>query len=209
MKLPEKEVVKPKLYKRNKLIEGVGINDADYNVIEVVDGKIVWQCPFYKTWVGMLNRCYSEKEHQRHPTYVGCKVCDEWLVFSNFKRWMEQQDWQGKHLDKDLLVEGNKVYSPDTCIFVDQMVNKFINDRSNARGEYMIGVTWYKRYNKFMAQCRNPLTGKRDYLGYFTNELQAHLAWKARKHELSVMLANSEYCTDERLREVLLNKYKD
>ena len=212
MKLPEKEVVKPKIRKRNKLVYGAGINDADYVTErnEKIDGKwvVVWRCPFYRTWANVLLRCYSEVEHRRKPTYRGCSMCDEWLIFSNFKRWMEQQDWEGKQLDKDLLVEGNKVYSPETCIFVDQMVNKFVTDRANGRGEYMIGVSLDKTTGKFQSRCGNPFTGKREHLGYFINELEAHLAWKSRKHEIAVMLANSEYCTDERLREALLNRYK-
>ena len=208
MKLPPKEV---KLRKRNKLVCGVGVNDADYSIAKhaIIGGKrvIVWTCPFYRTWKSMLERCYSEKFHQKRPTYRGCKVCDEWLIFSNFKRWMETQDWQGKDLDKDLLMAGNKVYSPEACIFVDQTVNKFVTDNGAARGEYMIGVCWHKRDHKFEAKCCNPFTGTRDYLGRFTNELDAHLAWKARKHELACALADSEYCNDPRLAEALRTKY--
>ena len=45
--------------KNRKLVCGVGINDADYVVtkqetIGYVDGKqkqkLIWRCPFYKTW---------------------------------------------------------------------------------------------------------------------------------------------------------------
>ena len=209
MKLPEKEVVKPK--RKIGLVYGVGINDADYNVYEYgyVNGKrvYVWRCPFYRTWKDMLKRCYSEKHHQRQPTYKDCSVCDEWLLFSNFKRWMEQQDWEGKQLDKDLLIEGNKVYSPDTCIFVDRKINTFVVDSGATRGNYMIGVSLDKRRNKFKAECSNPFTGKREHLGYFTDELEAHLAWKARKHELACQFADSEYCTDPRLAEALRTRY--
>ena len=211
MKLPEKEVVKPRLHKRNRLVQGVGINDADYvtEKKETINGKYVrvWICPFYRTWTNMLERCYSEKYHQRQPTYKGCKVCDEWLIFSNFKKWMEQQDWEGKQLDKDLLVEGNKVYSPNTCIFVDHKINSFVIDRAASRGEYMIGVHWDKYANKFIAQCGNPFTSKPEYLGLFADELEAHLTWKARKHKLACQLADSEYCNDPRLAEVLRTKY--
>ena len=213
MKLPPKEDEKPKLRKRNKLVYGVGINDADYNVHvhETINGKQIriWECPFYGTWVRMLRRCYSEKCHQKQPTYRGCKVCDEWLLFSNFKRWMEQQDWQGKQLDKDLLVTGNKLYSPDTCIFVDRKINTFVIEHGRGRGECMLGVHWQKDVKKFQARCNNPFTGEQERLGFFINELEAHLAWKARKHELACMLANSEYCNDTRLAEALRTRYCD
>ena len=202
-----------KLRKRTKLICGVGVNDAEYNVYEhaIVDGKdkIVWWCPFYITWKNMLARCYSEKYQSRQPTYKGCSVCEEWLIFSNFKAWMEQQDWEGKQLDKDLLKEDNGVYCPEYCIFVDQRVNKFVTDSAAARGDYMIGVYLYtqKGGSIFLSRCSNPFTGKREHIGYFTDELQGHLAWKARKHELACMLAESELVSDPRLAEVLKTRY--
>ena len=93
-----------------KLVCGVGINDADYAVVEwetigYVNGKQnqkrVWECPYYKVWGSMLKRCYSDKYQERYQTYKGCTVSEEWLTFSNFKNWMEKQDWEGKHLDKE------------------------------------------------------------------------------------------------------------
>ena len=189
-------------------IYGVGINDADYAVnIRMGDG-LIKRCHYYDTWKSMLRRCYCTYFKCRHTTYENCKVCDEWLVFSNFKRWMETQDWQGKQLDKDLLIKGNKTYSPETCIFVHQVVNKFVTDRSRKRGDYMLGVHWDKSRSKFKAQCSNPFTGKNEYLGRFDSEIEAHLAWKARKHELAVMLANSLYCSDKRLKDVLTSLYR-
>lgn len=193
-------------------VYGVGINDAVHNIVKfaIVGGKRkqVWLCPFYSTWRGMLKRCYCKKEHQRYPTYKCCSVCDEWLIFSNFKAWMEKQDWEGKHLDKDLLVINNKCYSPDHCIFVDHKINIFVTDSGGARGEYMIGVSWHKASGKFRASCGNPFTGRYEHLGLFTDELEAHLAWKARKHELACELADSDLVTDERLAEALRNRYK-
>ena len=112
--------------KPKKLVCGVGINDADYAVqkLETVgyaDGKrkqrLVWVCPYYQTWIDMLKRCYSDKLQERQPTYKGCSVSEEWLTFSAFKVWMEKQDFERKQLDKDLLFEGNKVYSAETCVF--------------------------------------------------------------------------------------------
>ena len=200
-----------KLYNRNKKLCGVGVNDADYNVVEhaTVGGKskIVWKCPFYRTWTDMLKRCYYSKLQSKNPTYIGCSVCEEWLTFSRFKTWMEEQDWQDKQLDKDLLKEGNKVYCPEYCLFVDGKINKFVTDSGAARGEYMIGVYWHKRHGKFVSQCNNPFIGKQEHLGYFTNELEAHLTWKKRKHELACLLADSELVSDPRLTEALKTRY--
>lgn len=202
-------IMKPK-----KLVCGVGINDADYVVkknetVGYVGGKrklkLVWFCPFYTTWDSMLRRCYSDKIQERYPTYKGCTVSEEWLTFSNFKAWMEKQDFEGKHLDKDLLLEGNKVYSAETCVFVTGSVNNFTIDSGAARGEWQTGVCWHKAAEKFIAQCRNPFTKKREHLGCFTCEQEAHNTWIKRKLELAHELAAIQ--TDPRVAKALIDRY--
>lgn len=200
--------------KPKKLVLGVGINDSDYVVqiketIGYRDGKqickMVLACPYYRTWVSMLSRCYSAKAQERNPTYKNCSVSDEWLTFSVFKSWMQEQDWEGNQLDKDLLVEGNKIYSSATCVFVTQMVNSFTIDSGATRGEWLIGVNWDKGTNKFKSQCNNPFTKKRENLGRFTCEQEAHMAWLKRKLELAHLLAAEQ--TDERVAKALILKY--
>ena len=202
-------IMKPK-----KLVYGVGINDADYAVQEFetigyVDGKrkqkLVWICPYYSAWRSMLARCYSAKVQGRRPTYVGCSVSHEWLTFSNFKAWMEKQDFEGKQLDKDMLFVGNKVYSAETCVFVTGAVNRFTTDSGASRGEWLIGVSWRKEANKFMSSCGNPFTKKRENLGYFTCELEAHKAWLKRKLELAYELAAIQ--TDQRISKALIDRF--
>ena len=137
--------------KKNKLVYGVGINDVDYPVIKKENGKNVWMCPYYRTWTGMLQRAYSDKLKQKRPTYEDVTVCEEWGSFMRFREWMETQDWKGKHLDKDILFQGNKVYSPDTCVFVDGVVNNFILDSAASRGEWPLGVSWHEQKQKFIS----------------------------------------------------------
>lgn len=174
-----------------RLVHGVGVNDAGYTVKPTIDGRRV-NCPYYECWVGMLKRCYSSKCHNSHPTYIGCSVCDEWLTFSNFKAWMEKQDWRGKELDKDILLPGNKIYFPDGCVFVRAGINCFVIDSMATRGAYKIGVSWNKINKNFRAYCQNPFTRKMECLGSHNTELAAHMAWKRRKHELACQLADLE-----------------
>ena len=204
-------IVKPK---NKKLVYGVGNNDADYvtqkvETIGFINGKIkqkrVWYCPYYRAWTSMLERCYSVKFQERNPTYQGCTVTVEWLTFGNFRTWMEKQDWEGNQLDKDLLIEDNKLYSPETCVFVTQTVNSFTTDSGAVRGKWLIGVYWDKRANKFKSQCSNPFSGKREHLGYFNCEQQAHEAWLKRKLELARELAAIQ--TDERVAKALVDRY--
>lgn len=193
----------------NNMHCGVGRNDASYQVTTntVISGKTktLWRCPLYLVWSGMIKRCYSKAEQAQHPTYIGCSVAPEWHSFSEFREWMLMQDWEGKHLDKDILFPGNKVYSPCTCIFASRQLNNFITDRRASRGEWPIGVCWHKDSGKFTAYCKNPYTGKQEHLGYFTEPDAAHEAWRARKHQHALRYADMQ--TDQRIARALRARY--
>lgn len=164
-----------------KLLYGVAINDADYDVNPTVNGTRK-TCKLYEAWYNMLRRCYSKKVQEKHPTYIGCTVCDEWLVFSNFKKWMITQDWQGKELDKDLLVSGNKIYCPERCIFVPAEINALLTSAGARRGLYPIGVHFCKREVRFVSQVK--AKGKTKFLGYFSDQYKAHKAWQYAKERI-------------------------
>lgn len=200
--------------KPEKTVFGVGVNDADYVTQKreetgYVNGKrkrkTVWVCPYYRSWKNMLERCYSTKFQERNKTYKDCTVSEEWHTFSNFKAWMEKQDFEGMHLDKDILFEGNKVYSAENCVFVTQMVNNFTVDSGATRGEWLIGVTWSKRKAKFHSRCCNPFTKKLGHVGYFDCEQEAHKAWLKRKLELARLLADEQ--EDPRVAKALIDRY--
>lgn len=187
----------------SKLIYGVGVNDAGYIVSPRIDGKLV-KCPFYYRWLGMLERAYSINGHDRYPTYRGCSVHPDWHTFSTFKSWMELQDWEGMQLDKDLLVKGNMVYSPDTCVFVSCAVNNFILERGRGRGEFPLGV-WLVR-GDLPYQAGVSVKGKMKYLGRYATTEEAHQAWRVAKYKLAVQLASEQ--SDPRVAAALIERYK-
>ena len=166
---------------RRKLVFGVGINDAYYMVSPRINGK-KGCCPFYRSWHSMLKRCYYPKYQQKSPTYIGCSVIKEWLLFSVFKDWMIKQDWKGKHLDKDIKNIGNRVYSPDTCLFVSSKVNNLLCDNAARRNQCPIGVSFHKPANKFQAHCRH--NGKSINLGYHDTQESAHGAYIKYKYKV-------------------------
>ena len=197
-----------------KLVCGVGVNDLPYRtqVWENVTKnggkrirKLVFKCPYYTAWKSMLERCYSKKYLENKPSYIGTSVCSEWIYASEFKKWMEQQDWEGKSLDKDIIVPRSKLYSPETCAFVLQATNNFVIARDAVRGEYSIGVDLCKKTGKYRAQCRNPFTRKQENLGLFSTTEEAHEAWRKRKHELAQLVAATE--SDLRVVEALKKRY--
>ncbi|AUR83619.1 hypothetical protein NVP1038O_09 [Vibrio phage 1.038.O._10N.286.51.C2] len=94
----------------------------------------------YRRWAAMLQRCYSPKWHEKHPTYIECEVCEEWQEFQVFADWFEENypnDGDCYDLDKDIRVLGNKVYSPETCKFVTREENVSFSSegRSYSNGE--------------------------------------------------------------------------
>ena len=163
---------------KTKLVFGVGINDSDYQVQPTINGKRT-KCRFYQTWVNMLQRCYCPKAKAKHPTYVGCSVAQEWLTFSNFKAWMESQDWEGNQLDKDILSPGNKIYGPENCAFVTREINTMLNDRAACRGQSPVGVCFNKETGKFKAQIRKH--GRLHHIGYFADTGAASAAYRLEK----------------------------
>lgn len=193
------------MLKKNKKVFEHGVNDSDTptkisrrNPVKGASPKYIveWECPFYIKWMSMLRRCYSGyfKNTVFGRTYYSL-VCEEWLTFSNFKSWMETQEWEGKELDKDILGDG-KLYSPKTCIFVDPDLNKFLLDSGKTRGKLLIGVDFHKSFQKYRSRCS--YKGRSTYLGSFDTELEAHLAWVEFKIKaLREILNETDYLSKE------------
>lgn len=186
--------------KKNMLVCGVGINDLDENI--KVNGK---HLPFYACWRTMLQRCYSEKCQINHPTYIGCSVCEEWKYLSNFRRWFDLNYVERFQLDKDILIDDNKLYSPDTCCFVPKYLNTLFTDHRNARGDLPLGIT--RNHNGYMAQCWN---GNGKQLNKTFKILEEAVAWysttKKRIVAEQVQRALNEGAIDQRIADALLRR---
>lgn len=145
----------------------------------------------YTTWRGMLRRCYDEKELQKYPTYIGCSVCDEWLYYPNFKKWYEENYYevtdQRMCLDKDILKKGNKIYSPETCMFVPNDINMLSVKSNKVRGDLPIGVSWDKKNKKYICHCSVFDIGtskyKTKHLGLYNTPEEAFNVYKKIKEE--------------------------
>jgi|GEM_PF-772042 len=84
----------------------------------------------YKKWQNMLQRCYDKEYHIKHPSYKKAVICDEWCNFQIFAEWFKErydpQIMRGWALDKDLFSGDIKIYSPDTCCFIPQIINSLL-----------------------------------------------------------------------------------
>lgn len=186
-----------------KPVCGIGINDADYIVRPLINGKKVI-CPYYQSWANMIERCYSQKYQEKYPTYKGCSVDSEWLTFSNFKKWMETQDWKGKHLDKDVLLSGNKIYGPDKCIFLSSRINMLLTDSRASRGLYPKGVSYHEKSDRYRASCSNG--AKKISLGCFDTIEEAEASYLKFKANLIKGIAEEgEASKSHKLKNALLS----
>lgn len=192
---------------RRRKIYDVGINDAWYITAPTINDRTVF-CPAYRTWLNMLKRCYNLNSQCSRPTYIGTTVCDEWLKFSNFLKWFDDNYVEGYQLDKDIFGTG-KLYSPETCIFIPLWLNSFILDHGTKRGEYPIGVYLERKSKKFKAQCSNPITNKHEHLGRFETCDLAHQTWLNKKLEHCLTMKSELDNIDSRLYDAVTNKIKE
>lgn len=111
-----------------------------YEVGYVGDG-----CYSYKThplahrrWTHMMTRCYSEEYLNKKTSYIGCSVCEEWHNFQKFAQWFEENYYEVDgtiiEVDKDILIDGNKVYSPETCCLVPRELNNLFQKKGDDNG---------------------------------------------------------------------------
>lgn len=182
---------------RRSPVFGVGINDSPYNTSNSVDGKLV-RCPLYSQWKAMLQRCYCPKWKAAYPTYEACTVAADWLRYSSFLDWADRHDWAGKHLDKDLRVKGNKVYGPDTCLWIDPDINRLLLNSIKRRGDCPVGVSELK--GKYIA--RISINGKPQSIGLFDTIEGASTAFLQAKAAHVSDIARDQ--TNPQLRDALL-----
>lgn len=168
---------------------GVGI--VGFEKTSYGDGRTT-HLPSYETWQSMIKRCYSPKLQAKFPTYKGCTVCDEWKYYGNFKKWYDENyyecnDGYRMELDKDILIKGNKVYSPETCVFVSHLLNSLFLKTNKRRGSLPVGVSYIQAEKKYMATCSlydfETKTRKNKNLGLYDDPKEAFLAYKVAKED--------------------------
>ncbi len=175
------------------MVYGVGIVKHKYPILE--NGRKTKE---YDAWHSILRRCYSESYQQKCPTYRGCEVCNEWLLYDNFYEWITSQTnykyWKKNMywmIDKDIIYKGNKLYSPDRCCLVPQNINKLFIRSNATRGSSPIGVA--NCDNGFQVYCCNPFTNKQEYLGIYVSEIDAFNRYKNVKEKYIKDIAKIEY----------------
>ena len=184
-------------------VYGVGILGTKYP--SKVNGV---QTKEYELWMSMLTRCYSDTYKKKRPTYIDVSTSANFIYYEYFYEWCQSQVGfgnEGWHLDKDLLVKGNKVYSEDSCVFIPREINSLLTKCTASRGKHLIGVHWCNIKKSFVAQV-NKNKGKQEYLGLFKTEIEAFKAYKHAKEIYIKELTNKwGGKIDERAYNALMN----
>lgn len=140
----------------------------------------------------MLQRCINPMADKSTESYVECEVCNEWMNFQNFAKWYYENEYPCNNeplcVDKDILIHGNKIYSPDTCILVPQRINLLFIKELKRRGDLPIGVQ--KHTNGGYTSLLSTYEGKK-YLGYFYDTNLAFATYKKAKEKYIKEVADS------------------
>ena len=138
----------------------------------------------WRRWYGMISRCYN-KDDNGYQYYggVGVTVCNRWLCFEYYLNDLPSlpgyENFKANpskyYIDKDVLQAGvpenQKVYSPQTCMFLEKNINSKLGALNNSGKNTYTGVTTRNNGSTFIALVYH---NDRCYrLGCFNNEIAA------------------------------------
>ena len=193
-------------------VYGVGINDVfipDYSL------SATWS-----RWNGILRRTDNRDTRwvKKNLRYKGCTMDPRWFKLSVFKEWTETwDDPDNKEIDKDILIQGNKHYGPDTCLMVRPIVNSWFKPSSkNPESGLPWGVTicnmwktgrvkdkpYRTQINPVIREGNTVRPGKRTGLGRFDTAEEASFVFQqARKEQLGIIIDTED---DPRVKDALI-----
>lgn len=128
--------------------------NEEYENIQGLGIKPITKEKAVQLYKNMRTRCYNPSFHKTRPSYAVCTICDEWLEDrTKFYEWVYDNYYtvgsEQMQLDKDILVKGNKIYSPSTCIFVPRSINSLFENSAAIRGDCPVGISYDKNLKKY------------------------------------------------------------
>jgi len=181
-------------FKRGKVLNA--FDKTNYNIGYLGVGIYNSSDRAYSVWRDMFKRCYDLKYLSKFNTYIGCSVCEEWHNYQNFAKWYDENFYiienKRMELDKDILFKCNKIYSPETCVFVPQEINYLFVKNNKNRGEHPIGVYLHSDGDKYIAEC-NDVNKKAKYLGRHDTVEEAFEMYKDYKEYVIKEIADKYY----------------
>ena len=178
------------------IICGIGINDVPSE--SHANGI---KTKAYAVWTAMIQRCYGENRRKCNNSYIGCSVCDEWLKFSSFKKFYDRFYVDGYQLDKDILLKGNKIYTPRLCRFVPAIINNLLTVDKMPHAKTPRGVRYDSNKGTFSVRLYGQGT-KKFISRTFHNADEAFVHYKQSKEEYIKYIANICFLNKEISKEI-------
>ena len=144
----------------------------------------------YTLWKGLIERCYNPKrrDYQMYGA-KGITVCERWKCYAYFLEDIEKIEGYNKEkflngqldLDKDIKQDGvpiyNKIYSLETCIFVDKHIN-----RSTTKREPTPSIGIISMRNGYILKTNCPVEELAKQINVKTQYITRILRGEAKSH---------------------------
>ena len=152
------------------------LNKNIYGIGFIGVGSATPKDPSYDRWKNIMFRCYSGSL----KSYEGVSVCEEWHDFQSFSKWFKDNNIEGFEIDKDLKLYNNKIYSPDTCLFIPKRINKFFIKRASTYGlPHVVNYCGDGYASKIRAGSKTVRTVKEAQIDY----------WDQKRKEMDCLIA--------------------
>lgn len=145
----------------------------------------------YSLWKGLIERCYNNKrEDYKMYGALGVTVCERWKCFANFLEDLENIEGFDENkfkmgqldLDKDIKQNGiqtnKKVYSPETCMFIDKHINRAITTRKPTENVNIMSIK-----GDYTLKTYCPVEELAKQLGIKTQYITRILRGEAKTHD--------------------------
>ncbi len=143
---------------------------------------------------GMMVRCNPLDKTGSLSSYEGCSSL--FRDFQEFTEWCQTQygymyrEENGKfwQLDKDLYSIGNRLYSPETCLFVPQRINCLFTNQRQKKYDLPLGIIYKvktdvmtkERSRPYESRCNNS-KGRQLSGGFYADPIEAHFSYLTMK----------------------------
>lgn len=163
---------------------------------------VMGQAQLKRTYINMWNRCYNDHIHEIKPWYRECTICDEWYSIPRkgedhsgmhaFNDWINDGNFymiEGEptvQLDHDILVKGNKIYSPETCVFAPKSINSMFGGFAKTSDNGLPQGVIHGPHGKFKTslQCIHDV---------FDTPEEAHAVWAEHQKAKIINVADRYY----------------
>lgn len=165
----------------------------------------------YKLWRAMLQRCYGESYKKTESTYEKCFVCEEWLNFQNFAKWVKENYYEipnvKMHLDKDIIVLNNKQYAPEYCCFIPAEINLIFSKNNSLNNQLFVGVdkVYNKNSIKYKARCRFSKEEHKTSKTYDTFEEAKEWYYNAKNERIHLIAEKYKSYLPKNIYNILIN----